>query len=130
MLKAIVEEMKVRPKFRFGEAPSLVPILANDYRHLQFACYEQWFVTEFLWQTRGIDQEHACGPASVSAREYIELDATRLEQLAQKNHERSLSRSACGEIAHANDCALQPPRSQQSAIIERSARSDYAAVDA
>jgi len=34
MLKTVVEQMKLRAKFRFGKAAGLVPILADNNGHL------------------------------------------------------------------------------------------------
>src|SRR5579864_1735429 len=109
MLKAVVEEMQLRSEFCFSTEACLVAVFSNDDRRLEFARYEQRFIAELLRQARGIDKAHAPGAAPVAARKDIELDSTRLEQLAQQNHERSFSGATCRKIAHADDRAPQPP---------------------
>ena len=129
MLKAVVEQVKLRSELRFGEAPGLVSIFADDYRHLQFACDQERLVAELLWKARGVDQVHTFGFSSVTARQDINLDPASLEQLAQKNYKRSFSRPSRGKIAHADDWALEPPRRQNSPVIKRVTRSDHATVN-
>jgi len=121
--------MELRAEFRFGPASCLVPILPDDYRHLQLARNQKRFVAELLRQAGGIDQPHAPGSASVTARQHVEFDSARLEQVAQEKHEWSLARPARGKIAHADDRSLQPSRPENSPVIKRVACSHRAAVD-
>jgi len=46
--------------------------------------HQKWFIAELLRQACGIDQPHALDLASVTARQHIELDSTRLEQTRLK----------------------------------------------
>ena len=48
VLKAVVEQVQLRTKLRFGEAASLVAIFADDHRNLQLARNQQRFVAELL----------------------------------------------------------------------------------
>ena len=50
MLKAVVEQMKLRTESRLGEMSGLVTIFADDDRHLQLARDEKWLVAELLRQ--------------------------------------------------------------------------------
>ena len=53
MLKAVVEQMKLRPESRFGKLTRFVPILSHDHRHLQLARNQQRLFAEFLRQPAG-----------------------------------------------------------------------------
>ena len=59
MLKAVIENMKLRSEFRFSKASRCVAILADDDRHLQFARDQQRFIAKLLRQARGIDQSNS-----------------------------------------------------------------------
>ena len=58
VLKAVVEQMKLRSEFRFGEASCLVAIFADNHRHLQLARNQQRLIAKLLRQSCGIDQTH------------------------------------------------------------------------
>jgi hypothetical protein len=59
MLKAVIEQMELRAKFRFGEAPRSAAILPDDHRDLQFACNQKRFVAELVRQPCGVHQMNA-----------------------------------------------------------------------
>ena len=59
MLKAIVQQMKLRSEPGFRKLPSLIPILANDHGHLQLARKQQWFVPELLRQSSWVHKQNA-----------------------------------------------------------------------
>ncbi len=129
MLKAVIEQMKLRPEFRLGKKPGFVPVFSHDHRRLQLARHQQRLIAELLRQPCRIDQPHARGLSPVSPRQHIKFDSARLEQLAQQHHKRSLSRSPRRNIPDADHAALQPARPQHSPVIERIPRAHHAAVD-
>jgi hypothetical protein len=67
VLKAIVEQMKLRAKLGFGKASGAVAILADDYRNLQTAGDQQRFITELLRRSSGINVQNTASGASVPA---------------------------------------------------------------
>ncbi len=65
VLKAVVEQMQLRPELRFREKSGLVPILPDDHGNLQLARNQQRLVAKLLRQACRIDQSHSFGLAAI-----------------------------------------------------------------
>ena len=87
VLKAVVQQMKLRSEFLFSKLSCFIAIFTHNHRHLELARNQKWFVAELLRQSCGIDQPHTLGTSPVPSRQHVELDAARLEQLTEQHHE-------------------------------------------
>ena len=108
VLETIIQQMKMGAESCLCKVSCFVSIFADDYRNLEFARDKQRFIPKLLWQSCGIDEQHASRLPPVAAREYIELHAACLEQLAQKQDEWRLARSTRGKIAHTDHRSFKP----------------------
>src|ERR1700691_772640 len=128
MLKPVIQHMNLRTQSRLGESPGLIAIFTHDHRPLQPPCNQQRLVAEIPRKPAGLYQQHTASAAPITAREHIEAYATRLQQLAQQNSERSLSRTSDREISHADHGSSQQARAQPAAVVEHVAYPDHAAI--
>ena len=129
VLKTIVEQMPLRSEARFSQAGGFIPIFPHDHRNLQPSSDQQRLIPEILRGSSRIDQQNPTRPPPVAARKNVELHSTRFQQFAEKENKRRFSRASRGKIPHADHRALQSPRPQHAAIIERVAHSADAAVE-
>jgi hypothetical protein len=63
-------------------------------------------------------RKHAVGLASVTAREDIEFQASRFEQLSQQKDKRCFARSSDGEVADADHGATESLGTSEASIIK------------
>ena len=124
MLKAVVKQVQLRPKFLLGEDTGSIAFFSDDHRDIQPPRYQQGFVAEITWGSRGINQRHPFCLAPVTARENIELDPFPLQQFAHQQNERSLARAANRQVSNADDRTPQPIGTSDAAIIEIIPRSN------
>ena len=102
MLEAVVEQVELRSELLLGEDAGGVAGFSDNDRDVQTPRHQQRFVAEIARRAGGIHQGHASGLASVTAREDIEFQSARFQQLAQQQHKRRFARSADGEISDAH----------------------------
>src|SRR5260370_38848736 len=114
MLESSTQQMHLRTKSLLSKPTRFVTILANHDRCLQLSRNQQRLIPKIPRQPTGIDQQHAPSPSPIPARKHIKVDSPRLQQLAQQNNKRRLSRSSSGNISHPDHQALNPPPTQNS----------------
>jgi hypothetical protein len=91
VLKAIVEQVHLRAELRLGKFSGSVAIFSNHHRNLHSSRNQKRLIAKLARQACGIYKAYPAALASVAARENIEADAARLQQLAQQNDEWSFS---------------------------------------
>src|SRR6266496_983224 len=96
----------------------MVAAFTHEYRATQATGKEERLVAEFFWRSIGINLENSLRFASITARKNVEWDAALLQQLSEQNHKRSLSRTANGQVAHADHWTVQSLRLQRAAIVQ------------
>src|SRR5262245_39673123 len=120
MLKPVIQQ--VDPDFGsqlfFRQQPGPIAAGADEHRAAQFARDQQRFIAELFRCAFGINSGGFRRLPSVSAREYIESDATRLEQLPKQHHEWRLARPADRQIADTDYGKPQPVWAQYMAIVK------------
>ena len=118
MLKAIVEQVELRPEFLFRKDSGSVAVFADDDWDLQTPRHQDRLIAEIGRGSGGIDQGHASGLASVAAGEDVELDVSLFQQLSQKEHERRFARSADGQVSHAHHRPSEPLGTDDAVVIK------------
>src|SRR5262249_61489619 len=74
VLKAIIEQMQLRPKLSFGINPGLVTFLSEHYIHTQPARDQARLGTEIASPSSRIDSRHTHSAPPISAPKSIQLN--------------------------------------------------------
>src|ERR1700686_2442952 len=128
MLEAVVEDMQLRLKFLLGDSACIIPPFPDDNRNAQPARDQQRLIAEVGGVAIRLNYQNAASFAAISAREHVETNAARLQQFAERNHERGLARTTHRQIPNADHGPLQPPRRQHAAIEQGISQSGSRAV--
>src|SRR4029077_3426768 len=129
MLEAIIEQVELWSEFRLGEYASRVTILSERYGDFKSTGNQQWLVAKLHGRSTRIDPEDPACLAAVTTRQDVELYPTRFQQLAQKDHKRSVAGASDGEVADANNRAPKRACGQNTTVVEEVARTDYRSID-
>ena len=94
MLKAVIQNVKLRLKLVLGDQPSFVTAFPDYDRNVQPARNQQRFVAEIGSAAIRIHYTNATRLAAISTRQNIETNATRLQQFAERNYEWRFARAS------------------------------------
>ncbi len=123
MLKTVVEDVQLRLKFPLGESARVITAFTDDHWNAQPPRDQQRLIAEIGGVAIFLNYQNAASFAAISACEHVEANAARLQQFAERNHERGFARTPHRQIPDADHRLLQPPRREHAAIVERVSQS-------
>ena len=115
-MKAVIEDVQLRLEFLFGDSARFITAFPDNHRNAQPPRDQQGLITEVGGAAAGLNHPHAASFAAISTGKHIEANVTRLQQFAERDHERSLARTPHRQIANADHGFLEPSRRQDAAV--------------
>ena len=122
MLKAVVEDDRVKREPRARERRRLVPPLAGDDGAREAACQHHRLVAAVLGadERATVDPDHDGSRAAlaVAARDDADPVAARREALGEPEGRGRLPGAADGEVADAQDARRHPSRREPAVVVK------------